>query len=62
MHKKFDQHISLQLDEIKKSGMFKDERIIASAQSSDIVLKDGSEVLNFCAYLGYLIPRSSFIC
>lgn len=54
MHKKFDQHISLQLDEIKQSGMFKDERIIASAQSSDIVLKDGSEVLNFCAnnYLG----------
>jgi glycine C-acetyltransferase len=37
-----------------KDGMFKDERIIASPQSSDITLKDGSKVLNFCAnnYLG----------
>ena len=54
MREKFDNHIQVQLDEIKKSGMYKHERIIASPQSSDITLKDGSKVLNFCAnnYLG----------
>ncbi len=54
MDKKFDDHIKAQLDEIREGGMYKDERIIASPQSSNIVLKDGSKVLNFCAnnYLG----------
>ena len=54
MREKFDNHIQVQLDEIKKSGMYKHERIIASPQSSDITLKDGNKVLNFCAnnYLG----------
>ena len=35
-------------------GLFKSERVIASAQSAHIVLADGSSVLNLCAnnYLG----------
>ncbi|HET7844758.1 MAG TPA: aminotransferase class I/II-fold pyridoxal phosphate-dependent enzyme, partial [Xanthomonadales bacterium] len=43
-----------ELDEIRAQGLYKTERIIASAQSSEIVLADGRRVLNFCAnnYLG----------
>ncbi len=43
-----------ELDEIKKNGLWKDERVIASKQSNDITLEDGSEVINLCAnnYLG----------
>jgi len=42
------------LNEINESGLYKKERIIASAQAADIRLDDGSEVINFCAnnYLG----------
>jgi len=42
------------LDEIQHAGLFKSERIIASAQSAEITLDDGRKVLNFCAnnYLG----------
>lgn len=42
------------LNEIKEAGLYKNERIIASAQSSKIKLSDNTEVLNFCAnnYLG----------
>ena len=40
--------------EIKEAGLYKKERIIASPQTADIKLTDGSEVINFCAnnYLG----------
>ena len=43
-----------ELEEIKKAGTYKDERIIKSPQKADIKLMDGSEVINFCAnnYLG----------
>jgi glycine C-acetyltransferase len=39
---------------IKEAGLFKHERIIASPQGADIILSDGSHVINFCAnnYLG----------
>ena len=42
-----------QLDDIKKSGLYKDERIIESPQNSTIKVKN-KEVLNFCSnnYLG----------
>ena len=38
-----------------EDGLFKTERVIASGQSSTIVLADGSSVLNLCAnnYLGF---------
>lgn len=43
-----------ELNEIKEAGLYKSERIIASPQGADIVLSDGSRVINFCAnnYLG----------
>ena len=42
------------LAEIKAAGLWKTERVIASAQKNNITLADGSEVINMCAnnYLG----------
>jgi glycine C-acetyltransferase len=42
------------LDEIHQSGLYKEERAIASPQDAKIQLQDGRTVLNFCAnnYLG----------
>ncbi len=42
------------LAEIRESGLWKTERLIASEQKNDITLADGSEVVNMCAnnYLG----------
>ena len=39
---------------IKDSGLYKDERLIYSKQNSEILIKDKTKVLNFCAnnYLG----------
>lgn len=46
--------LSIELDEIKDSGLFKTERIINSPQDAEITLETGQKVLNFCAnnYLG----------
>jgi glycine C-acetyltransferase len=54
MYTKFQQHLNTELEAIKASGTFKNERIIVSPQYSKITLDNGSEVLNFCAnnYLG----------
>ena len=43
-----------ELDGIKAEGLYKDERIIVSPQGALVRVKDGAEVLNFCAnnYLG----------
>jgi len=43
-----------EISDIKSAGLWKEERIIASDQSNDITLSDGSEVVNMCAnnYLG----------
>ncbi|MBO0936601.1 glycine C-acetyltransferase [Fibrella sp. HMF5335] len=43
-----------ELNSIKEAGLYKTERIIVTPQSSVIAVKDGREVLNFCAnnYLG----------
>ena len=48
------QTLANELQNIDAAGLFKRERIIASAQSAAITLQDGSEVINFCAnnYLG----------
>jgi glycine C-acetyltransferase len=50
----FSERINAELAEIESAGLFKRERVIASAQSAEITLADGSSVLNFCAnnYLG----------
>lgn len=48
------QWISDELASIKTAGLYKDERILNSAQSAEIQLSTGNEVVNFCAnnYLG----------
>ena len=47
-------HLENELRQIRASGLYKEERIIASPQSARIRLSDGREVLNMCAnnYLG----------
>ena len=42
------------LDTIRTEGLYKDERVIATPQGALIRVRDGAEVLNFCAnnYLG----------
>jgi len=47
-------HLEKELTDIREAGLYKDERIIASAQSAEITLNTGQKVLNFCAnnYLG----------
>ena len=54
MYDKFQKHLSLQIDDIKASGTYKNERILVSPQYSKIKINTGKEVLNFCAnnYLG----------
>ncbi|MBD99767.1 MAG: glycine C-acetyltransferase [Verrucomicrobia bacterium] len=54
MYGKIQSHLSAELTSIEEAGLFKKERIIASAQDAVIHLTDGSEVINFCAnnYLG----------
>jgi glycine C-acetyltransferase len=54
MNSAFIQRVEAELDDLRKSGFFKPERVIASHQRADIRLRDGQQVLNFCAnnYLG----------
>jgi glycine C-acetyltransferase len=54
MYGKFQDHLQQQLDEIKEAGLFKNERIITTAQDAEIKVNTGEDVLNFCAnnYLG----------
>jgi len=51
---KFKKHLQDTLQDIKKAGLYKSERIITSPQGAEITLEDGKKVLNFCAnnYLG----------
>ena len=51
--KKIDQILQSQLNDIKEQGTYKNERIIETAQDSEIDV-NGKKVLNFCAnnYLG----------
>ncbi|NDV46631.1 glycine C-acetyltransferase [Paludibacter sp. 221] len=54
MYQEFKSHLQSQLDEIKEAGLYKNERIITSAQGAEIEVSGGKKVLNFCAnnYLG----------
>ncbi|WP_374357100.1 glycine C-acetyltransferase [Chitinimonas sp.] len=47
-------HLETELNAIRDAGFFKPERVIATHQRADIALRDGQQVLNFCAnnYLG----------
>lgn len=54
MYGKIKQDLQQTLEELKEQGLYKTERIITSAQSSEISVSSGETVLNFCAnnYLG----------
>ena len=54
MYGAYKEHLKKQLEDIKSSGLYKNERIIVTPQGGEIKVSDGSEVVNFCAnnYLG----------
>jgi len=54
MYGKLKQHLQNEINNIKEAGLYKQERIITSAQGAEITLSTGEKVLNFCAnnYLG----------
>ena len=54
MYEKLKNHLQEELQDIKNNGLYKEERIITSAQGAEITLNTGETVLNFCAnnYLG----------
>ena len=54
MYKSLQKRLKIELDEIKASGRYKNERRITSPQSSNINTIEAGEVINFCAnnYLG----------
>ncbi|MEE9460653.1 MAG: glycine C-acetyltransferase [Bacteroidales bacterium] len=54
MYGKIKIHLEKELADIKEAGLYKNERIITSAQGAEIAVSTGEEVLNFCAnnYLG----------
>jgi glycine C-acetyltransferase len=54
MYNNFKQYLTQEIQGIKDAGLYKNERIITTAQSAAIKVQGGIEVLNFCAnnYLG----------
>lgn len=54
MKKAFFEQLCKQIDELKKAGLYKAERVITSPQEAVICLQNGQEVINLCAnnYLG----------
>lgn len=54
MYGNLKNHLQTELEEIKKAGLYKSERIILNSQSAEIEVSTGDNVLNFCAnnYLG----------
>ncbi len=54
MTKRFLTHLNSELEELKNTGLYKSERIIASKQAGTVALESGREVINLCAnnYLG----------
>lgn len=54
MYGAIKEHLSQEIENIKEAGLFKEERIITSAQGAEIILSTGQKVLNFCSnnYLG----------
>lgn len=55
MYKSFKTHLEKEIQDIKDAGLYKNERVIVTPQSSDIEVEGtNGEVLNFCAnnYLG----------
>ncbi|MCR5710742.1 MAG: glycine C-acetyltransferase [Bacteroidales bacterium] len=54
MYNDFQKYLEAELASIREAGLYKEERIITSAQQAAIKVAPGKDVLNFCAnnYLG----------
>ena len=54
MYTSYKEYLQKELSGIKEAGLYKQERIITSAQGAEIKVSSGQTVLNFCAnnYLG----------
>ena len=54
MYGNIKEYLQAELKDLKNNGLYKEERIITSAQGAEITLNTGQTVLNFCAnnYLG----------
>ncbi len=54
MYGKIKEDLIREMEEMKKQGLFKEERIIVTPQGAEIEVEGGKKVLNFCAnnYLG----------
>ena len=54
MYGNIKEYLQKEIQDIKDNGLYKEERIITSAQGAEITLNTGETVLNFCAnnYLG----------
>ncbi len=54
MFGKFKDHLNREIESIKDSGLYKNERVITTPQGAEIKVQTGETVLNFCAnnYLG----------
>ncbi|RLD28490.1 MAG: glycine C-acetyltransferase [Bacteroidetes bacterium] len=54
MYGNIKEHLQKEIQDIKDNGLYKEERIITSAQGVEITLNTGETVLNFCSnnYLG----------
>ncbi len=54
MNAQLMQHLTDEIETLKANGLYKDERVITSAQQAAITVGGGKTVLNFCAnnYLG----------
>ena len=62
MNQSFVNRIGTELEEIRNSGLFKTERVIASEQGPEILV-NGRTVLNFCAnnYLPLIRPLTAVV-
>jgi len=54
MCNRFQSHLAAALDDIRRAGLYKAERIIQTSQGTHVRVSDGKSVLNLCAnnYLG----------
>ena len=54
MYNDFQKYLEAELQSIREAGLYKEERVITSAQQAAIKVAPGKDVLNFCAnnYLG----------